>query len=204
MTTTDDDLNLYMGDPPDAAPVPGSTVRTICKVAPRHEQIINWFIANPHRKNSDCAAFFGVTQAWLSTIKRSDAYQARMRQRLDEMAGDVREEFIEQMGMGMLGKLSVAADLALDKLTEKIEAADDPEYLLDCTDKLLHRMGFAPKSTPVALSPQTVNNNTLNVNVSAGDLAEARQLLGNTMQALSPPASLVAPETLVIEGEKEE
>ena len=192
MSTTPDDVTLYMGDPP-AAPLPGSTIKTICKVAPRHEQIINWFLANPHRTNGDCAAFFGVTRAWLSTIKRSDAYQARMRQRLDEMAEDVRAEFIEQMNMGTLGKLSIAADLAVEKLTEKIEEAEDPEFLLDCTDKLLHRMGFAPKSTPVALTPQTVNNNTLNVSVSAGDLAEARQLLGGVMNTIQPSASLPAP-----------
>ena len=154
------------------------TSNTIQKVAPRHEQIINWLIANPHRTNRDCAAFFGVTQAWLSTIKRSDAFRARMEQRLNEMAEDVRAEYISQMDINLLGRLNTAAEIAVDRLTERLEVATDPEFLLDCTDKLLHRMGFAPKSTPaLAPTPQTVNNNTLNVVVAASDLAAARELL---------------------------
>lgn len=164
------------------------TVRPIQKVAPRHEQIINWFIANPHRRNADCAAFFGVTQTWLSTIKRSDAYKARMEQRLTEMAADVREAFIEQMDLGTLGKLQVAADIALDRLTEKLEIADDPEFLLEATDKLCHRLGYAPKSTPVTLGPQSITNNTMNISISAGDLASARALLNG-----SAPLPLEAP-----------
>lgn len=177
-STSDPDLSLYMGDMPvELGPRGGIPAKTIAKVAPRHEQIINWFIANPHRTNADCAAFFGITQAWLSTIKRSDAYQARMRACLDEMAEETRSEYLAQLDLGTLGKIQVAADLAVERLTEKIEIADDPEFLLNCTDKLLHRMGFAPKSTPVLAAPQTVNNNTLNVNVSAGDLAEARLLI---------------------------
>lgn len=177
-SSTISDLDLYMGEkPPEIGPRGGTTVKTIAKVAPRHEQIVNWFIANPHRTNADCAAFFGITQAWLSTIKRSDAYQARMRACLDEMAEETRAEYLAQLDLGTLGKLQVAADLAVEKLTEKIEIADDPEFLLNCTDKLLHRMGFAPKSTPAVAGPQSVTNNTLNVNVSAGDLAEARLLL---------------------------
>jgi hypothetical protein len=162
--------------------VSGNTARPIQKVAPKHEQIINWFIANPHRRNADCAAFFGVTQTWLSTIKRSDAYKARMEQRLTEMAADVREAFIEQMDLNTLGKLGVAADIALDRLTEKLETADDPEFLLDATDKLCHRLGFAPKSTPIAVGPTNVTNNTMNISISAGDLAAARELMSGARE----------------------
>jgi hypothetical protein len=170
--------------------VSGNTARPIQKVAPRHEQIINWFIANPHRRNADCAAFFGVSQTWLSTIKRSDAYRARMEQRLTEMAADVREAFIEQMDLNTLGKLGIAADIALDRLTEKLETADDPEFLLDATDKLCHRLGFAPKSTPIATGPTSVTNNTMNISISAGDLAAARELMSGPKAILELPCEL--------------
>lgn len=180
MSLLDEKVEEFAALSPDEFELTGEkkTINTIQKVAPRHEQIINWLIANPHRTNRDCAAFFGVTQAWLSTIKRSDAFRARMEQRLNEMAEDVRAEYISQMDINLLGRLNTAAEIAVDRLTERLEVATDPEFLLDCTDKLLHRMGFAPKSTPaLAPTPQTVNNNTLNVVVAASDLAAARELL---------------------------
>lgn len=178
MPTLEDEVTEFMTDwDSPRGGLPSGGAKPPKKMAPRHEQIINWFIANPHRSNGDCAAFFGVTQAWLSTIKRSDAYKARMAQRLDEMAEDMREAYIAQMNMDTLGRLNVAAEIALEKLTEKLEIAEDPEFLLDATDKLCHRLGFAPKSTPVTAGSLSVTNNTVNIAISSDDLAAARQLL---------------------------
>lgn len=196
MSTLEEEVGVFMTDWARANPSCTSTVRSIQKVAPKHEQIINWFIANPHRRNSDCAAFFGVTQTWLSTIKRSDAYKARMNQRLTEMAADVREAFIEQMDLGTLGKLGIAADIALDRLTDQLETCDDPEFLLDATDKLCHRLGFAPKSTPISTGPQSIVNNTMNVSISAGDLADARALMSGGASPPSLPAHVRGELTL--------
>lgn len=194
MENLDEKITEFIAAPEGEVELVGEKkeINTIAKVSPRHEQIINWLIANPHRPNRDCAAFFGVTQAWLSTIKRSDAFQARLNQRLNEMAEDTRSEYLAQLNIGLMHKLQTAAEMAVDRLTERLENATDPEFLLDCTDKLLHRSGFAPKSTPIAPVAQssTTNNTTFNLMVSAGPLAEARLLMQN-VKALPEPSEKV-------------
>lgn len=137
-----------------------------------HEGIINWLIENPGRPQRDCALFFNVTQAWLSTIIHSDAFQERLRQRQDEIAALV--------GVGIQAQLRGGAALALERLTEKIVVCDDRDFLLDATDKLFHRLGFAPKATPAVgggNSPSVVQNNQYNITVARDDLAAARELM---------------------------
>lgn len=156
----------------DAPTKPG-----IRKLAIHHEQIINWYLLNPHRADRDCAAYFGVTQSWISTIKQSDAFKARVQQKLALMDESVRDAFLANTQSGILERLNTAVDVALTKLTSKIEETEDPEFLLDATDKLCHRLGFAPKATPIIAGPHSVTNNTLNVTIDAQDLASAREML---------------------------
>lgn len=143
------------------------------RVSITHEGIINWLIENPGRPQRDCALFFDVTQAWLSTIIHSDAFQERLRQRQDEIAALV--------GVGIQAQLRGGAAIALERLTEKLTVCDDREFLLDATDKLFHRLGFAPKSSPLGAptgnSPALVQNNQYNITVARDDLAAARELM---------------------------
>lgn len=146
------------------------------KVSFTHEAVILWLLENPHRSLRDCAAYFGYTQAWLSTVIHSDAFQEQLRKRQDELA--------IMTGMDIRSKLRAATDIALGGLTRQLETTEDPKFLLDATDKLLHRMGYAPASARNpggAVAQQTNIQN--NITVSSADLAEARAMFGGATPA---------------------
>lgn len=136
----------------------------IKKISYTHEAMINWLISNPDRYLKDAAAYFGVTQPWLSTIINSDIFQAKLKERQDAVFASVAS--------GIPEKLRACADIALERLAEKLTVVDDPELLLDASDKLLGRMGYSP-----AKASTVINNNTQvnTYSVSSEVLAQARE-----------------------------
>lgn len=77
--------------------------------------------------------------------------------------------------------MMAATDIALEGLTRQLEKAEDPEFLLDAADKLLHRMGYAPASArnPAGQIVNQTTNVQNNITVSSSDLAAARDLLSS-------------------------
>ncbi len=73
-------------------------------------------------------------------------------------------------------KLLGLGHLAMDKLGEAMEASDDPDFALASADKVLHRLGFAPKSAPLGMPGTTTNNTQVNnYVVDKGQLKELRE-----------------------------
>ena len=151
-----------------------------------HEALINWLLVNPDRPLRDASLYFGYTQAWLSTIIHSDLFQAKLHLRQTAVFASV--------AASIPAKLGAAVNIALSSLTEKLETTQDAKFLLDASDKLLHRMGYAPAAArnPIA-APVTLNTQINNFSVSAGDLEAARDLAkqASSGRALALP---VAPE----------
>jgi hypothetical protein len=139
----------------------------------QHSMIMNWLVLNPHRSQKECADHFGVTQAWLSTVINSDVFQAEFQQKLQNIHVRCAE--------GIPEKLRVVADIALDKLADKISMSEDPEFILDAADKALHRMGYAPASARNGYGAgQGVQVNQQNVfMLSKEDLEQARGVMRN-------------------------
>lgn len=144
----------------------------IKKVSFTHEALILWLLENPHRALRDCAQYFNYSQAWLSTIIHSDAFQEQLRLR--------QREFAALTGIDIRNKMMAATDVALEGLTRHLEKTEDPEFLLDAADKLLHRMGYAPASARnpagAVINQTNVQNN---ITVSSSELKEARELLSS-------------------------
>jgi len=159
----------------------------IARISYSHEAFINWLLENPERPLRDAAQYFGYTQAWLSTILHSDVFQAKLSERQDAVFAAVAQD--------IPAKLRAAADIGLEKLTAKLEDTEDGEFILDATDKLLHRMGYAPSASRNPVAPAHVTNNTqINMfQVDAAQLAEARQRIGT-----KTPAAIEG-EVLVVE-----
>lgn len=153
-----------------------------------HEQLLNWLVLNPDRSLRECADTFGITQSWLSSIIHSDLFQHALKEKQMAIGARVAQSIPE--------KLRRAADIAVEKLAEKLEETEDPEFILDATDKILHRMGFAPQSARnPAGSPLGAPQQQNNFFISAADLQEARAIM-QTLPAPSPD-----PCPVVLEGE---
>jgi len=146
-----------------------------------HEALINWLLVNPDRPLRDAAAYFGYTQSWLSTIIHSDVFQAKLHRR--------QQDVFAQVAQTIPSKLGTAVNIALDRITEKLEGCEDQKYLLDVTDKLLHRMGYAPAAARNPVGAPVVQTNTQinNFTVSASDLGAARAMA----QAMQPAPLLI-------------
>lgn len=138
-----------------------------------HDAIINWLIINPQASLRECADFFGYTQPWLSSLLHSGLFQAALKERQEQVHTRVVASIPE--------RLAAVADVALDKLATCVEKSEDPDYILDATDRVLHRMGYAPASVRnPAGSPAGAGiyqQNNLQVNINARDLEDARSVL---------------------------
>lgn len=73
------------GSKPPAAPKPGEPAAGIKKVSYTHDAMIDLIIANPAVYHGALAAHFGYTPGWISQVLASDAFQARLAARKDEL-----------------------------------------------------------------------------------------------------------------------
>ncbi len=144
----------------------------IARLSTTHEMLMNWLVLNPERSLRECADHFGYSQSWLSQIIHSDIFQHALKEKQLAIGMRVAES--------IPARLKKVADIALDKLATHLESNEDPEFILDATDKILHRMGYAPASTRnPAGSPSQMHNNGIQQNffVQASDLTAARELM---------------------------
>jgi len=134
----------------------------IKKVNSWHERLADWLIANPAKTQGEAAKHFGVTQAWLSVVKNSDAFQDYFRQRSDAASAVIIH--------GVKEKMLGAADQAVSELSRRLEHPQTltMQQLLDVTDTMTKRT-MAPQ-LQAAQGPQQLHLHM----VPKAALAEAR------------------------------
>lgn len=154
----------------------------------KHEALLNYMLANPTMKVSEVARACGVSYSWASIVVHSDAFQARLRQRQDE----IFNAHVQPLHEKMVG----VAHMAVDKLGEQLEKSTDPDYILNVSDKILHRLGFAPKATPVAIAPPSTTINQINIGgeVDATVLARAQEARRTVMGLMAQVDRQPTPE----------
>ena len=108
----------------------------IARVSPWHERFALWLIAHGETKgwNKLAAQEFKVTQAWLSTVYHSDAFQDYYR--------GLRQQHTAAVIHTLQEKLNGAAGQALDILQEKLELEGPTlpfETVLEAVDVLTKR-----------------------------------------------------------------
>lgn len=159
----------------------------------RNEYILSYMLQNPGASRKEIAAYFNVTPTWISIVTRSDAFRSRMAEILGESVVVAATE--------TRASLEALADIAIERLAEKVEVSQDPEFLRKTTDMALHRLGYAPVSSKAPGANVQVNllvgredlqaarEQILNVSLQAGDKAlEGRQ--EENARAIAPPGEL--------------
>lgn len=136
----------------------------ISRISYRHESILRWLLANPQASLAQCAAEHGITQPHLSIIIHSDIFQARYREAQDgfndEVVADVKD------------KLLGIAHQGLDKLSAIMPIVQDPEFVLDATERVLKTLGYGPKANAPAAGTAQVN---VNVSITPNEFQAARE-----------------------------
>lgn len=150
--------------------------KQVLSLSHTHESVMNFMLLNPSLALREVADHFGYTQAWLSTLIHSDLFQAQFESRKEGIRVRVADSIPQ--------KMRLAADLGMEKLVAKLEQTEDPEFILDATDKLLHRLGYAPSKVAVSVGGAGVANQQNNFYISAADLDKAKAAMG--LAALRP------------------
>lgn len=118
----------------------------IAKLSFTHEAMIDLMIAQPGLTNQQLAEAFGYKSgAWISTIKGSDIFQAKLAERNTQMADPVLRMELEE-------RLRSAGKRALEKIMERMEETPSEEFLLG-TAKLAAQAYGARQATS---GPQVV------------------------------------------------
>jgi hypothetical protein len=90
----------------------------------RHEAIIDLMIAAPKMTKGEIALYLGYTQAWISTLISSDAFQMRLAERRNAIATELDAAAIQR-----LHDLDKAAG---DIIAKELENEDcDPHFALN-------------------------------------------------------------------------
>jgi hypothetical protein len=149
----------------NAGELKGNAVQ-IQTVRHTHEAILQYMLANPTAPQGLVAAHFGYTQSWISIIVNSDAFQAKLRERQDEM-------FSEGVVATLKDKIIGTAHLAVEKLAEKLETEKDARVIKDSAEMLLKSLGYG---NPKPSAPHVQQNNVF-VLADKESLANSRRLL---------------------------
>jgi DNA-binding MarR family transcriptional regulator len=91
------------------------------KVRYSHQAMADLILANPAISQNELAGHFGYTPGWVSQIVNSDAFQAFLATRKEELVNPVITASVEE-------KLMTLAKKSLDVLHEKLANGADGEH----------------------------------------------------------------------------
>lgn len=110
----------------------------IAKVNYSHDAMIDLILANPAIKQLDIAKHFGYTQGWVSRVIGSDAFQARLAQRKEEVVNpEIRQNFEE--------RLKGLALQSLDVIQSKLESTQNPDLAVKALELSTKALGFGAR-----------------------------------------------------------
>jgi hypothetical protein len=133
----------------------------IQKVRYTHDAMIDLILARPEISQNDIALYFNYSVGWVSRVMGSDAFQARLASRKDEVVTPEIRENLEN-------RMAALADQSLDVLQQKLKATGNPDLAvktLELSTKALG-MGARPQNAVqnntfvVALPPKVADEKT--------------------------------------------
>jgi hypothetical protein len=117
------------------------------------------------------AATFQITQAWLSCIIHSDAFQSKLKERQDLV--------FHHSILPITDKMQAVAHAALDRLVERIPHEDEPKNLSGIAADVLDRLGYgAPSKGATILNFNQQNNQHIHTSTLREEIVAAQALLG--------------------------
>ena len=181
-----------------------SASASIKKVRAWHEELLEFILANPRASGMEIALYFNVTEAWVSTVKNSDAFQ--------ELWAKRRGEHFSRVSSNISEKVTALAEVTVDALTDKIEQQKrkgelEIQTLTEVSNMALKALGFGAKreaSTGVNVS---VNTGPTYV-VDKDTLAKAREAKAQMLERVANAAAAAtegrpAQKLITVEGMKE-
>lgn len=123
----------------------------IRKIRYSHDAMIDVILQNPWISQNDIAAMFGYTAAWVSLVIASDAFQAKLAERKEELVDPAIRATIEERFKGVVIQ-------SLDVLSRKLENPNvDAEVAIRVMEGAAKALGYGAKSAaPVSVQTNFV------------------------------------------------
>ncbi len=119
------------------------------KVSYSHEAMIDVIIAEPTITQAELAKKFGRSQGWISVVMGSDAFQAALAKRRDDLTDPFLVATIEERFRGL-------ADQSLQIIAENLEKSRNTDLALKALDISAKALGFGARAPG---NGATVQNN---------------------------------------------
>lgn len=146
---------------------PSGAHRGICKVQYTHDDMINTILTNPVISQGEIAARYGYTAGWVSQIISSDAFQARMHERREEIIDPILKATMKERFDALILR-------SMEILMEKLEKPSDK-----VSDQLvLQTLGLASRAGGYGVRAEAPPANPVNVHLHLESMA------GNLVQLL--------------------
>lgn len=114
----------------------------IAKIRYTHDAMIDFIVANPMVRQREIAAFFGMTEAWISQVFSSDVFKMRLMKRREELVDPTIQATLEE-GFEALCRQSIAI------VREKLEANRNPDLAIEALKVASRASGFGARTQPL-------------------------------------------------------
>lgn len=128
-----------------ADPQTGERRNGIVKVRYSHAALIDAIVANPTVTQRQLAAYFGYTEAWISQIMSSDAFQAALAARKEEIIDPLLRMTVEERLKGLTLK-------SIEVLQEHLATIRDPEIARDVLSISTKALGYGARGPQVQVN----------------------------------------------------
>lgn len=126
-------------------PQTGELRNGIQKVRYSHAALIDMIVANPTITQRMMAAHFGYTEAWISQIMSSDAFQAALALRKEEIIDPILRMTVEERLKGLTLK-------SIEVLQEHLTVIRDPEIARDVLSISTKALGYGARGPAVQVN----------------------------------------------------
>lgn len=131
------------------APAPA---QAIDKVRYSHKAMVDMIVANPWISQGELAKNFGYTEGWVSQVIASDAFQAYLALRKEELIDPALRATIEERFKGLVAR---SIEILMRKLEQAPNLISD-DLALKALDIAAKAAGYGAKNAGVTLNQQFV------------------------------------------------
>lgn len=128
--------------------VPGST-DVVAKLNYSHKAMIDEIVKNPHVSQGSLASIFGYTPGWISQVIATDAFQAALAERKNEIIDPVLRATVEERLKGLVLQ-------SIDKLMTKMEGNPSDDLTLGVLTAATKALGYGAKNIGPVINNQFV------------------------------------------------
>lgn len=119
-------------------PATGEVRGGIAKVGYSHQAMADLILQNPAISQNELAAFFKVTPGWISQIIASDAFQAYLGERKDEILDPILRGAVEESFRGLVLQ-------SIARLREKLDANPSDQLVLEVFKNSARALGYGAR-----------------------------------------------------------